>query len=82
MTYRNYHMCVGPVDASRVRWRCDYCGVEADGYQALAVGECTHKYSTCEYCGGCETTNECKPDCKGIAAIFADLSSYVVGAKP
>jgi hypothetical protein len=53
--------------------------MEAPTMQELLDTECTHVYETCEYCGGSETSNECKPDCPGIAATLNDPSNYVIG---
>ena len=77
---RNYHMELVPVrgeGAARV-WRCEYCKQEG-GILAMQKGNCPHVYEPCKHCGGSDDSNECRPDCSGIAAILADPSVYVVG---
>lgn len=74
MTYRNYHMC--RTNLGNGRWRCDYCGTIG------AVDEregCTYEYEPCDACGGCEDSNECKPDCKGMLELLSRPDVYVAG---
>lgn len=59
-------------------WRCDYCG-QRGVFEAMQASECPHVYPPCEHCGGSENSNECKPDCPGIAAILARPDVYVAG---
>ena len=77
---RNYHMSLTPIrgEGAAQVWRCDYCGQEG-GILSMQNWDCSHVYPPCEHCGGSEDSNECKPDCSGIAAIFADPSVYVAG---
>ncbi len=80
MSYTNLHMILKPDrSVSPTLWSCDYCG-QKDTMEAMSSGGCTHEYPVCEHCGGCEDSNECRPDCSGIAAILASPDVYVAGA--
>ena len=80
---RNYHMLLTPIRrrGRKTRWLCEYCGQVLEEDQ-LRSTDCPHVYPVCEHCGGCEESNECKPDCSGIAAILSDPSIYVAGFPP
>ena len=73
---RNYHM-----DLSRRGsvWCCCCCGAEHEDVNQLRRTECSYEYPVCEYCGGCEESNECKPDCSGIAAALGQLDVHIAG---
>jgi hypothetical protein len=88
--YRNLHMCLAP-DRSAVRpsmsdeealavtsWTCEYCGAQGH-IDDLRKRMCNHVYEECEYCGGSPNSNECMPDCSGMAEILNDPSIYVAG---
>ncbi len=77
MPKRNYHMCLG--NRGEGQWRCDYCGAEGT-LEELRANDCTHVYETCVHCGGCEESNECKPDCAGVWAELAREDVYIAGS--
>lgn len=75
MPKRNYHMSLQRVYQNEPRdwWRCDYCRAEGP-VDDLRKTECKHVYEDCVYCGGCDESNECKPDCPGVLGLLAGLS--------
>lgn len=73
---RNYHMWLRNLFDGR--WVCEYCGATGT-HTALRSTDCSYEYEPCKACGGCEESNECKPDCPGMAALLADPSIYVAG---
>ena len=78
---RNFHMSM---QRCGTKWTCDYCGASDDDVNVLRKTECSHVYEVCKVCGGCETSNECKPDCLGVLDVLADLgndpSVYLTGS--
>lgn len=77
---RNYHGCLSRVgEPPTDLWRCDYCGAQGR-YDDVSPTECTHVYPACKACGGCDTSNECKPDCPMMLGILASPEVYVAGA--
>ena len=71
---RNYHMSL----SRAVRWKCDECN-EVGTLEELNKSDCPHVTPPCEYCGGCEESNECKPNCAGIRALLDSPAVYVAG---
>jgi hypothetical protein len=79
MTYKNYHAMLLPNrrDGEPTTWTCEYCGKEGP-MDEMQRGDCSFTYPTCEVCGGCEDSNECRPDCSGIAALLSNPHNYVI----
>lgn len=76
-TRRNYHLSMTRVGPAR--WKCDDCGKVAT-LEGLRKTDCPVETPPCEYCDGSEDSNECAPDCPGIAAALADPSVYLAGS--
>lgn len=71
-TKRNYHMCMTRMPDGLMR--CDYCG-ERGTDNGLRMTECSYVYETCTACGGCDESNECRPDCPAMIGLLSELAS-------
>lgn len=80
MIYKNYHGILTPkhVAGEPTVWVCDYCGASGP-ITKMQKGDCTFIYPVCKVCGGSKDSNECLPDCAGIATILADPNLYIAG---
>ena len=72
---RNYHMSIERAGVNR--WECADCH-ELGTLEELRKSDCARIRPPCKHCGGCEESNECKPDCAGILMLLEDL----VGCAP
>jgi hypothetical protein len=76
---RNYHMdLVKQPDGS---WKCGYCEETVD-LDASRSTDCSHAYPVCKTCGGCEESNECKPDCAACWEALSQPDVYIAGHPP
>lgn len=73
---RNYHMSMSRHGDT---WSCDDCGESAVDVNDLRKTDCPVVTPPCKHCGGCEESNECKPDCKGCWAALTGKDVYVIG---